>query len=146
MCFTYFEHRYVLVPVKDGMRSGFSKCWNPSSVPGFRRNLAGMHNLGISAARNAMPNTQWWQEQPRRCCWRSDSGRRLRSLPESWKKRHWQQQWWLPVSLAWFLFRRRISCPEQAAKGGKEKWAWWRVCVKALTWEEGTRDNNDNQS
>jgi hypothetical protein len=36
---------YVLVPVKDGTRSGFSKCRNPSSVPGFQRNPVGMHNL-----------------------------------------------------------------------------------------------------
>jgi hypothetical protein len=43
--FFYFVHRYVLVPVKYGMRSGFSKCWNPSSIPGFRRNSAGMLNL-----------------------------------------------------------------------------------------------------
>jgi hypothetical protein len=49
-CFTYFVHRYVLVPVKSGMRSCFSKCRNPSSIIGFLRNPAGMYSLKVGCA------------------------------------------------------------------------------------------------
>ncbi len=45
-CFTYFVRRYLLIPVKSGTRSCFSKCQNPSSIIGFLRNPAGMYSLG----------------------------------------------------------------------------------------------------